>query len=323
MIIDKDTKPGMYRTTKPHVLKKPDKRLRAGWNSTTGVEAGEWILVTVEPERRFSDDDVQLEPRWLEVTLHLPASYDLPDKVRWSVPMPGNVSTRTVGKFDEDKDARAMLDGLVADLVPVRTGEAILDWIAPDEINDRVARNLLATLVHGGRLSEADIREAMQVREARYEREHDIECFVAGWQFWVSDPGAHSFAKVGEHVRHQKGGGDDTKKAAEAGWTAAHGAFYPLTDAKRAALPSDEEIEKLGAEWADEHAPRKTTMETKGVSYVEGERRMKEENDRLRAELAEAKREAKKYLDTIGQAIAVLQEPEETDDGTLRAEQPS
>lgn len=201
----KAPKPGAYVTTKAHRLPKPDKRLRGGWLSTEGVPAGTVVTVTV---RSLRDADVAAWRReCTEVTLQLPGGYSIPGKAELLVSPDGRVA---VGL---DEAAGALAKEVADDLYEHHEGVHNLDWIESGS-DARRWEAVLSTLLRAGRVTEADIRVAMQINDSGDDREHDARAYVRGWRH--ADEGV-SITEIGAKVRDYQGGGAYTVVAASAG----------------------------------------------------------------------------------------------------------
>lgn len=237
MEINKDTKPGCYRTTKDHRHPKPDKRLRGGWLSADGVPAGTRIVVERRPDYALGE----IDPAWVRLSFELPGPY-----TRETIDVRFSTHTGKVlwdSNIDEERHAArlALFKDIVADLEPVREGTAVLAWIDPG----RGTHNwppILAALIHAGRVSEADVRVAVEREEIGYARDHAIDAFERGWAAAEAGRGAHE--PFPEEIRGNIGGGEETRDAARAGFLARN----TLPNGPKAAVGRRLEAQRWAAE---------------------------------------------------------------------------
>lgn len=235
--------PGAYVTTLDHCLPKPDKRLRGGWLSTEGVPAGTVVIVTT---RACSDDDGYGAWRrgMTEVTLQLPSRGGSPDRVEFLVGGPAGVQPPS---RHDHVGAAALAMQIADDLHTYDGGTCNLDWIEAGATARRW-KAVLAELLRAGRVSEADIRNAMTVNDRRDERWYDAESFRDGWR--RADDG-EQVTTIGESVRRFKSGGGDTIAAANAGAMAQS----ERATAGATGRASDATVKAAAEEWATMRHP--------------------------------------------------------------------
>lgn len=273
MIIDRNTKPGMYRTTKKHVMAKPDKRLRAGWLSVHGVDAGTEILVTRRADWREAKSGSTDE----EIQVSLPgSSYSYPESVTFWLK-----GDHTIAPFPHEESATKLkhLLAIVADLEPTTEGDAILDWIEPGFDQGRA---VLAELVHAGLVSADHIRTAQGVLRAQYDREERIRLFVRGW----SAQGLKNTTREGVV---SSCGDEDYAEACAAGW-----------DLAASSVVTPESVKTLAVAWVDARYPKENPWSTPADDtgkWLAAER----EITRLRGEI-------ERLEQNIGAAVVALTE---------------